>query len=327
MKIAVTGATGFIGSNLCRRLRDEGHEVVAVVRDMKRAKRVLPDTLTVIEARLDDQDSLERAFDGCDGVMHTAALFNNPENTWDEYWDVNVKGVERVMCAARAAGVKRVVHCSTVGVAVGRCTPPYDENAPYNPPTWDKYETSKCEGEKLALQYAQDPNSPEVVVIRPAQVYGPGDRSKIKFYKLVKKRILIHPGKTLKHLVYVDDLCEAMLLAMLKDGINGEVFIIAGKEVTPLQELILTVGDALGVEKPKLYLPSTPMVLLAGGVEITFNALRRKPPIFRRSMDFFTRSVAFNCGKARNELGFQPKTSVQDGVLATARWYRQMDLI
>lgn len=327
MKIAVTGATGFIGANLCTHLQKTGHEVVAIARDLEKAKAVLPANIQVVKGNLNDQGSLENAFKGCQGVMHLAALFNNPENSWDDYRDTNVKAVERVILAARAAGVKRVVHCSTVGVAIGKGKPPYDENSPYNPPEWDKYETTKCEGEQMALSYAQQSATPEVVVIRPAQVYGPGDVSKAKFYKMVKKRILINPGKTLKHLIYIDDLSEAFRLAMLKEDINGEVFTIAGNTITPLKDLILIVGKALGVQKPKLYIPSTPIVVLATVVETVFNAIGKKPPIFRRSMDFFRKSVSFSSNKAQTVLEFQSKTSVDDGVKATADWYKKMGLI
>jgi len=327
MKIAVTGATGFIGSNLCVHLQKAGHEVVAAARNLEKARAILPPNIQVVPVDLKDQDSLEQAFSGCQGVMHLAALFNNPDSSWDEYRDTNIKAVERVILAARAAGVKRVVHCSTVGVAVGKGAPPYDEESPYNPPNWDKYETTKCEGEKVALSCAGRPGSPEIVVIRPAQVYGPGDLSKAKFYKMVQKGILIHPGNTLKHLVYIDDLSEAFLLAMQKEGVDGEVFTIAGNTVTPLKDLIHIVGRALSVQNPKFYIPSTPVLALATVVEALFNAIGKKPPIFRRSMDFFRKSVSFSSRKARNVLGFQARVSVDEGVMATAQWYRKRKLI
>lgn len=327
MKIAVTGATGFIGVNLCNHLEKAGHKVVGIVRSTEKGKALLASTIQLVSGDLNDQDSLQRGFQGCDGVVHLAALFNNPENSWDDYRDTNVNAVERVILAAREAGVKRVVHCSTVGVAIGKGSPPYDETSSYNAPEWDKYETTKCEGEKLALSYARQPDGPQVVVIRPAQVYGPGDRNKAKFYKMVKKGVLINPGKTLKHLIYVDDLSAAFELAMIKKGIDGEIFTIAGDEITPLKDLILIVGQALGVAKPKIYLPSTPIVMVAAVVENVFNIIGKKPPIFRRSMDFFRKSVSFNPEKAKKVLDFSAKTSVTEGVQNTARWYSKEGLI
>jgi nucleoside-diphosphate-sugar epimerase len=120
---------------------------------------------------------------------------------------------------------------------------------------------------------------------------------------------------------------EAFHLAMLKEGISGEVFTIAGNSVTPLKDLILIVGGALGVQKPKIYIPSTPIVVLATVVEIVFNTIGKKPPIFRRSMDFFRKSVHFNPQKAQSLLGFQSSTPVHEGVKATADWYKEKDLI
>ena len=308
-------------------MKKQDTDVFGIVRDRERGKALLGSTIQLVSGNLNDQDSLSRAFQGCDGVVHLAALFNNPEKSWEDYQDTNVYAVERVILAAREAGVKRVVHCSTVGVAIGKGNPPYDETSPYNAPEWDKYETTKCEGEKLALSYARQPEKPEVVVIRPAQVYGPGDRSKAKFYKMVKKGVLINPGRTLKHLIYIDDLSAAFELAMIKDGIDGEIFTIAGDEVTPLKDLILIVGQALGVAKPKILIPSTPVVMAAAVVEKIFNSIGKKPPIFRRSMDFFRKSVSFNPVKAKNILGFSAKTSVEEGVQNTARWYNKEGLI
>ncbi len=327
MKIAVTGATGFIGVNVCIHLEKAGHKVVGIVRNLEKGRALLANTIQLISGDLSDQDSLNRGFQGCDGVVHLAALFNDPEKSWEDYRDTNVRGVERVILAAREAGVKRVVHCSTVGVAIGRGTPPYDETSSYNVPEWDKYETTKCEGEKLALSYAMQSEGPQVVVIRPAQVYGPGDRSKAKFYKMVKTGVLINPGKTLKHLIYIDDLSAAFELAIIKKGIDGEIFTIAGDEITPLKDLILIVGQALGVAKPKLYIPSIPIVMVAATVEKVFNIIGKKPPIFRRSMDFFRKSVSFNSEKAKNILGFSAKISVSEGVKNTARWYSKEGLI
>ena len=98
------------------------------------------------------------------------------------------------MEAAISNSVKKVIHCSTVGVAVGEGQMPFSEITPYSPPAWDKYETTKCDGEKLALEYNGNLGF-KVTVLRPAQVYGPGDVSKAKFYRLVKKGIIINPGK------------------------------------------------------------------------------------------------------------------------------------
>ena len=271
-------------------------------------------------------EQLETAFQGVDGVFHAAALFNDPDKTWDDYRDVNVTGTVNVMRAAQSAGAGKVVHCSTVGVATEAKPPPYDEETPYSPQPDDKYEVSKAEGEQAARAYAHE-NQLRMTVIRPAQVYGPGDRSKAKFYKLVKKGIIVNPGNTQKHLIYIDDLCDAFLKAMLSETADGEVFLIAGRESTKLTRLVELAAEAMDVPLPKIKLPAKPVVFACAAVEATCNVLRIKPVIFKRSMDFFTRTVECDTSKSARLLGFESQVAVPEGVRNTVNWLREQQLI
>lgn len=319
MKICVTGATGFIGKQLSNHLERSGHQVVALVRTQPDAGAGFNDGIEFAIGDVRDPESLKAAFTGCEVVMHLAALFNHPEQSLEDYQAVNVDGVRNVLETARDNGVGRVVHCSTVGVASDG-PPPYSESAPYAPPEWDKYETTKCAGEKLARKFHSDTGYP-VVVIRPAQVYGPGDEGKIKFYRMVKKGVIVNPGKTLKHLIYVQDLCRAFELAATCEQGFGEPMIIASPEPTPLTELVSLVAKAIKVEEPKIRIPAMPITVLATVVEYVFNLIDKKPPIFRRSTHFFTKSVAFNAQNAEKYLGFSSEVSTEQGVANTAEWY------
>jgi nucleoside-diphosphate-sugar epimerase len=326
VRIAITGASGFIGTNLVRHFADNGDEVVALVRSRAKATAIDRPGVTAAVGDVTDSDSLLAAFSRADAVLHVAALFNNPEASWSDYRRVNVEGTKNVLEASLKQGVGRVVHCSTIGVATQHGSPPYSESTPYSPATWDQYETSKCEGEKAALEFFKRRSLP-VVVLRPAQVYGPGDRSKAKFYRMIRKGVIVNPGQTLKHLVYVDDLCRAFRLALQKRDIAGEVFIIAGKEPTPLRELIEIAAKGLGVPSPRFQLPALPLTVLFGLVESGFRLVRRKPPVFRRSMNFFTKSVAFDVSKAKAVLGFQSEFDVPTGVAKAIAWYRENGLL
>jgi nucleoside-diphosphate-sugar epimerase len=325
-RFAVTGAGGFIGGQLASMLLKSGHEVIAVVRQTDQAASLQESGAIVRVADVTDLSQLEAALAGATGIFHMAALFNHPDRTWDDYREVNVQGTINVLTAARILGIKRVVHCSTVGVATEAEAPPYSEETPYSPQPDDKYEVSKCEAEQAARKYA-DENGTSLSVIRPAQVYGPGDKSKVKFYKLVKKGIIVAPGKTRKHLIYIDDLCRAFELAMITPAANGEVFLIAGAKSTALKDLVAIAAETLGAPYPKIRLPALPVTLACAVVENTCNLLRIKPVIFKRSMDFFTRTVECQTDKAKSILGFESRTSVKDGVEATVRWYKSQDLI
>ena len=259
------------------------------------------------------------AFLGVQGVFHCAALFNHPDRTWDDYRDVNVQGTINVLESAYRQGARRVVHCSTVGVATEASSPPYSEETPYSPQPDDKYEVTKAEGEIAAVEYPRKSHQ-TLVVIRPAQVYGPGDASKAKFYKMVKKGVIVHPGETIKHLIFIDDLCNAFELAMDMDHIDGHVFLIAGERPTRLKELVDIAAHRLGVPSPRLRLPAKPVTLACAAAERIFNAIGARSPVHRRSMDFFTRTVTCDSTKARRLLGFSAKTDVDTGVKNTVDW-------
>lgn len=319
MKICVTGATGFIGKQLSNHLQSTGHDVVALVRSQPSQSSGFNNGINFALGDICDTESLKNAFEGCQVVMHLAALFNHPEKSLEDYQAVNVDGVRNVLETARKLGVERVVHCSTVGVASDG-KPPYSESAPYAPPEWDKYETTKCAGEKLARKYHEDTGYP-VVIIRPAQVYGPGDEGKIKFYRMVKKGVIVNPGKTLKHLIYVEDLCKAFELAVTCEQGFGEPIIIASPAPTPLTDLVSIVAKAISVDEPKIRIPALPITVLATVVEFVFNLIDKKPPIFRRSTHFFTKSVAFDARNAKKYLGFSSEITTEQGVAKTAEWY------
>lgn len=323
---AVTGAGGFIGGRLVRYLIDEGAQAVAVVRRHEQGEALARLGADVRTADIREHQQLFDAFQGCDGVFHLAALFNHPDRTWDDYRAVNVQGTLNVLAVARELGIDRVVHCSTVGVATEAEPPPYSEETPYSPQPDDKYEVTKCEAEQAALEFCRREGQ-SVSVVRPAQVYGPGDLSKKKLYKLVQKGVIVNPGKTRKHLIYIDDLCRSFFLAMTTAEADGEIFLIAGEHSVALRDLVTLVAESLNVAVPKIRLPALPITWMCALIESGCNLVGVKPPVFRRSMDFFTRSVECDTKKAKRILGFESRVSVRDGVQATADWYRSEGVI
>jgi nucleoside-diphosphate-sugar epimerase len=326
MNIAVTGAAGFIGSRLCYYLHERGYKVIALVRSMEKGHLLNEMGISIRIADITDRNTLYKSFEDVHVVMHLAALFNNPEASLNDYLKVNVEGTENVFNVALEVGVKRVVHCSTGGVATGFGNSPFSEKTPYSHPEWDKYETTKCEGEKKALSFTKR-DGIEVVVIRPAQVYGPGDRSKVKFYRLVKKGVIINPGKTKKHLIYIDDLCSAFEKAIFCHNCIGESIIVGNYRPIELKEYIALVAEILNVPLPKIILPAFPITILCIMTEKLFNFVRVKPPIFRRSMDFFTKSVEFDVTKAKKILNFESQIDVKEGINKTVTWYKNYGLL
>lgn len=326
MRTLVTGASGFVGTNLCPYLAGKGHEVTAIARKPKSLEALKSANVRIAAGDIRNSTDLERTLPGHEAVINLAAFFNKPEASWEDYRAVNVTGIKNILEISKRSGVNRVIHCSTVGVAAGPGKPPYDESTPYAAPTWDKYETTKMEGEQAALAFGRQEGYP-VVVIRPAQIYGPGDTSKLKFFKMIRKGTIVNPGSTLKHPIYVGDLCRAFELALTNEKAPGEVVIIGCAEAVRLREMVAHVAEALGVSRPKVVIPVLPMLAMCVVAEKVFGLFGRRAPIHRRSMDFFTKSVAFRTEKARELLGFCAETPLKEGIRRTAAWYREKGML
>jgi nucleoside-diphosphate-sugar epimerase len=320
MKTLVTGATGFTGRALARRLLDQGEEVVALVRNPASCADLEQRGARIVAGDIKDRTAVERAMAGVGTVYHIAALFRQAGFPDSEYREVNIEGTRHLLDAAQKEKVKAFVHCSTIGVCGDISTPPADEYLPYNP--GDIYQVTKMEGEKLALSYAREGKVP-VTVARPASIYGPGDMRLLKMFRMIKKGtfFVLGDGKPFFHVVYIDDLIDGFILCAGAEKAVGEVFILAGKEYVELNELFRIVAAKLDVRPPRLHLPAAPFQILGTVVEKICIPFGVEPPIYRRRVDFFTKSRAFKIDKARRILAYSPKIDLVTGIARTADWY------
>jgi nucleoside-diphosphate-sugar epimerase len=326
MKALVTGAGGFTGRALALRLLERGDEVVALARDASSCSDLADRGAAVVAGDIRDSSAADRAVVGVGVVYHIAALFRRAGFPDSEYREVNVEGTRTLLDASIRAGVGRFVHCSTIGVCGDITSPPADEETPYNP--GDIYQVTKMEGEKLALSYAREGRLP-VSVARPASIYGPGDLRLLKMFRMIKKGtfFVVGSGRPGFHVVYIDDLVDGFVLCAEKDGAVGEVFILAGSEYVELNELFRIVAETLGVKPPWLHLPVLPVQMLGTLAEKICIPLGIEPPIYRRRVDFFTKSRAFSIDKARRTLGYSPRVDLRTGISRTAEWYRREKLL
>jgi nucleoside-diphosphate-sugar epimerase len=322
----VTGATGFAGSQLTKRLLTDGFDVRVLVRPQTN-----PSFLSLLGAEIasgdvTDMDSVKRAVEEIDTVYHVAALFREAKFPDDTYWAVNYEGAMNVLRAAHDAGVQRFVHCSTVGVLGNIENPPATEEAPYNP--GDVYQRSKCRAEQDVLKFHKETGFP-VSIVRPAAIYGPGDRRWLKLFRSVgrQKFMMIGTGETLIHFIYISDLVEMFRLASDSPKAVGQVYIAADDRYVSLNELVATIASVVNVQTPKTHIPVAPVRLASGLVEDVCRALHVEPPIFRRRVDFFVKNRAFDITKAKTELGFKPSVSMQEGIRRTTDWYQEHNLL
>ena len=325
MNVLVTGATGFTGGHLARRLVALGHAVTALVRPPSAAGKAAAGLgasgVRIAVADLGDGPAVGRALAGTDVVYHIAATYREPGLPDAAYRAVNVDGTRHVLEGALAARVRRVVHCSTGGVHGHVAHPPANEDFPFNP--GDIYQRTKLEAEQLAARFGEQ-HGLEVVVARPIGIYGPGDRRFLKMFRGLARGTfpMLGRGDVLYHLTYIDDLVEGLRLCGDVPGAAGRTYLLAGPRYTTLRELVALVASELGVRPPRLRLPIWPFWVAGLATELVCVPLRLAPPIYRRRVDFYSKSRAFDTTRARRELGFSPQVDLREGIRRTAAWYR-----
>lgn len=277
---------------------------------------------TLIEGDLSSRPSLDRAVEGVDIVYNIAALYREAGLPIDAYRTVNADAVGWLIDASAKAGVQRLVHCSTVGVHGDIEHPPANEDAPLRP--GDVYQETKVEGERIAREAAARTGL-GVSIFRPTGIYGPGDRRLLKLFRGVARGrfFILGKGEIFYHLTYIDDLVEGIRLCGTHPRAAGQTYILAGPEVTTLNELVTITAEVAGVKPPSVRLPVWPFWLAGAACEALCAPLKIEPPIYRRRVDFFTKSRAFDSTRARQEIGYAPRVGLREGIGRTLAWYKE----
>jgi nucleoside-diphosphate-sugar epimerase len=302
-------------------LAGRGYQVRALVRDPGRAQPLRASGIELVGGDIVDAPSVQRACADVRIVYNIAAIYRQAGLREEAYRAVNATAAGTVVEAAAKSGVQRVVHCSTVGVHGDVEHPPANEDAPFRP--GDIYQETKLEGERLAREVAARAGI-EVVIARPTGIYGPGDRRLLKLFRGVARRrfVVLGSGRIFYHLTYVDDLVEGFRLCGEVPGVGGRTYILAGGEVTTLNELVALIAEEAGVKPIGLRLPSWPFWIAGAACEALCAPFGIAPPLYRRRVDFFTKSRAFDISRARRELGYSPAVGLREGIRRTLEWYR-----
>jgi nucleoside-diphosphate-sugar epimerase len=296
--------------------------VRALVRDMSRARELESAGVHLSIGDLRDTSAVAAAVEGIDVVYHVAAIYRQAGLSPEVYRAVNATAVRDLIEAAARAGVRRVVHCSTVGVHGDVEHPPANEEAPLKP--GDVYQESKLEGERLAREAGQRLGI-EVTIVRPTGIYGPGDRRLLKLFRGVARRRfpILGRGEIYYHLTYIDDLVEGFRLCGEHPMAANRTYILAGSEVTTLNELVALIADVAGVRPLRVHLPVWPFWAAGALCEAICGPLGIAPPLYRRRVDFYTKSRAFDITRARREVGYAPEVGLREGIGRTLAWYQE----
>jgi nucleoside-diphosphate-sugar epimerase len=321
MKVLVTGGTGFIGSHLAKALVAEGHDVRCLVRESSDLQRLHDSGVELVYGDILETNSIDEALCGIDIVYHLAGILGQWGIPDETYWAINVQGTKNMLETSLKHNIKRFIHCSTAGVTGPTLSISQDESFPYNPS--NIYELTKAKGEKLALQFYRDAGLP-VVVIRPEFIYGPGDTHTFGLFKTIQRRvfILIDGGKATWHPTYIDDLVQGFQCALSEPRAIGQIYIIAGERYVTIKDLSYIIADSLGVSRPKISIPKNLALVLAYSIQKISGTFGLDSPLTTSMVKTFCRSSGCSIEKAKNEIGYKPQITLEEGLQRTANWYK-----
>ena len=321
MKVLVTGATGFVGGNLARRLWSRGDDVRALVRPESNTLTIDGTGIEQVPGDILDRQSVDRAVRGCEAVFHCAAAYTFWASDPKAVYRTNVDGTANVLEAARQAGVSRVVHTSTVST-IGRDGGQLGTESTQLDPKHlvGHYKKSKYQAEQIALAMASE--GLPVVVVNPTTPVGPWDVKPTPTGRMVldfvRGRIPAYLN-TGMNLVDVEDVAAGHILA-LEQGRIGERYLLGNRNVR-LKEVFTMLQEVSGRPAPRWRAPYW-LVISAGYLDqlVEGTLLRREPRIPLEGIRVSKTPAYVSCQKAVSELG-QPQSSVETALANSVKWF------
>ena len=320
MKILVTGATGFVGREMCSALEQAGHELKLPIRKMEDRSKLparISSSSVFCVGNIGPDTDWSNALEGIDAVIHLAALAHQLDASnypsLDKYRNVNCHGTARLASAAARAEVRRFVFLSTVKVnGESTLTEPFTEES--KPSPVDSYGVSKWEAEQMLYRISRDTGL-EVVVFRPPLIYGPGVKGNfLRLMGLVSRGVPLPFGlvRNKRSLLYLGNLVDALLRSLSSPAAPGKTFMISDGEDISTPELIFQLASALGVRSPLLPLPPAAIQFLG--------RLSGKMAETNRLLQ----SLQVDSRKIQKELGWLPSFKMSQGLASTAEWFRRL---
>jgi nucleoside-diphosphate-sugar epimerase len=312
MKVFVTGATGFIGSEVARRLRRRGDDVVALVRNPANATELDQLGCTLVAGDLSDVVAVREGMSGCDAVIHGAAMYEVgiPKSRRPAMYEANVQGTENVLTMALELKVKKVVYVSTVGAFGNTAGKIVDESHMHDERYVSYYDETKHKAHKVAKEFIA--KGLPLVIVQPGGVYGPGDTSPqgrlITQFLDGKLPAMMFP-ETGFNMVHRDDVADGILLCLDK-GKAGEAYVLGG-EITTIGQAIKTLAKVAGRKPPRFTLPSIVIKAVAPLGPVIGPAMGQGPNLSEiiKATDNVTYWAKDD--KARRELGYSPRPMEQ----------------
>ena len=306
----VTGATGFIGEHLVRKLRERGDEVVALVRTPSKAAGIRDLGAEIVEGDLSDEDAIKQGVAGAGSVFHVGATYKVgiPKAEREAMYDANVRGTERVIDAATAAGAERIIHVSTGNVYGNTRGQVVDESyvRPQPPDFLSYYDETKYKAHQVALERIKQ--GAPVIIVQPGGVYGPNDPSElgnmIDQARTGKLKLRLFPEAGF-NFVYVDDLADGIILVHDRGRI-GEAYNLAGEKAT-MGDLVDKTSELSGRRPPRVTMPAAMMKMAIPAGPVVGRLMGFPPNLGELIKTSDGVTFWMTDQKARDELGFKTR--------------------
>lgn len=327
MKAFVTGANGFIGSNLVKGLIAKGNSVTGLILPGTNTKNIEDLGCEIIKGNMLKVQDFEKHLDGIDVIFHLAAKVSD-WGRWDDFYKINVEATKNLINSAIKHKVKRFVFVSSLAIHKPRGYTNGNENAPRDNRNFH-YALSKIMIEDY-LKECYQKNLIEVVIIRPGVFpFGPEDRT--SFYKIARalERGLfgyVNGGKALLCTAYVENLVNGMILAGESEKAKGETYIIGDDVRITWKELIELFVKYLKVKPPVIDLPYFIVKPISALMEGAYKIVRSSepPPLTLYRVSLVARDFYFSSAKAKIELRYKPIVDLEEGVRRTVDWFRSL---
>lgn len=327
MKILITGATGFIGNAVAHRLADEGHSVRCLVRPTSDTKSLSDIVWDKVVGDISSMDDCREAVRGMEAVIHCAAMATDfgPIKAFRE---INVNGTQNLAEAALGNKVSRFVYISTndvLGIVKGHVI---DDTFPYKP-TGFPYSDTKIEAEQNVFELFRKRNLP-LVALRPAWVYGPGDRTFLpELVTALDQGALFYIGSrhNVIFLNYIDNLVDAVMLALTHPDAVGRAYLVTdGVEIT-WEQLCSRLATGLNIKSQRWTVPFGVAMAAATAMELTWKVARSKsrPMLTRYAVTMLGSNLKYDDTRIRKELGYFPRIFPDEGIRRSIKWIQSQE--
>ncbi len=330
MRALVTGATGLLGSHLVEQLLEQGYDVRALARETSDKRHLKATGASIVLGDIEDLGGLRSAVQGVDVVFHAAARVMPGWGQWSEYESCIIRGTENLLQASADAGVSRFLQVSSITVYGEACYRgiPVDESTPcevdFKPVNY--YDCAKLEADRIAFDF-HSRGMLQISAVRPGWVYGPRDRLLTdRLARQLLMPIVVWPGQANPRvpLVYVSDVADCAIRAATSDRAVGQVYNVAPPYEIRLRDFAAAMARALGRPEPRLFVPFSVAYAACAVVEGWARLRRAKdmPFLTRSGIQSLNTEMLADASKARDELGWAPGVSVEEGTRRYAEWRR-----